>query len=701
MSDSPPTLVLEIGDLDAKTRAFPLRLIQLDQKGAREKAIAWIPEAKFDLAAVAKELAFDPIETFREEDGVSDSFEKIGHYLYDLLSQTKVKREWDNLKKQHDRLRVLLDIKPKWLASFPWELVRDETNILSVNTSQTFVRSYSPDKLLKKPLGDCWPLRVLILIGARPDDARVLPWKEVRLIEDALHKADRQEQDNKLVHRVVDIEVLANPTLERLRAVYGEFKPHIFHFIGHGELAPNLSAHLIIQSLDPKTNKYEEIKWTPPQIRTTLQTHARIGLPSFVLVNACRSEVAGTKAEDARQAWSIGDVFRSVGVPAVLTMQTDINGEVAGVFAGALYKALAELDPLDVAVAHARNAISDHVKSLEKREWAIPVLTIATPPEDVLQFKPTAAETRLAEIKDCAIFNEISCFSDRVYQRRKLIRGFYPLPPQTADRDLIVVHGQKDSGKSWLARWCMEACALLNNDIRYVEVGGMETKTWFDVLLQIRDGDDTKNNSLLINSPLDPTAFRRFNWELEHRFNGKEPPNIWDETEVPPRKIKLSDPGAKWPEQFAKNTFESFRQAIIQAAQVDNPLIIVLDHFTKNAGITVSDMDNYLIPFLIRPVAQRQFRDENESRTVKFVLVMTEEEFKNFKIAEKVSGFYDVEAPLFEADTFAALLTEHLRRMKPDLLDKNPNAVDVLMAMLDKKTDFSFTDLISIPGMKR
>jgi len=701
MSDLPPTITLEIGELDKEAGRYPLRLFWHGESGLEEKARAEISQDRFDSKTIEAELKFEPIQTFLEEAGASSAFQETGQYLYDLLHQGDVATEWDKLKLAHARLRIQLDVKSKPVAAFPWELICDGPEKLAVDIEQTFLRTYHPEKPITKPKSESWPIRVLMVIGAKDDEDAILPWKEIRRIEAEIHKSDRLRHDNKLVHRMVDIEILRRPGLENLRKDYKEFKPHIFHFIGHGELEANADAHLVISYQDPDTKKYEEIPWTTAQIRTTFQ--GRDWLPRFVLINACRSEDQGAE-DNRRHAWTIGDVFRKLGVPAVLTMQADVNGEAAGVFAGTLYKSLAELEPLDIAVANARIAISNFVKGLDRREWAIPVLTVAIPPEEILQLRPTATAERLLEIKDCAIFKEIDLFSDRTDQKRSLFRGFYPLPPQTANKDLIVVRGQQDAGKSWLARWCMEACALLNNDIRYVEVGGMETKTWLDVILQIRDGDDTKNSSLLINKPLKRAAFHKFNWELEHRLTGKEPPNVWDGTVVEPRKIKLSDPAANWPPNFEKNTLESFRQAIIQAAEINNPLIIVLDHFTKNAGITVPEMEHYLIPFLIAPAARRQFREvlsETESHSVKFVLVLNDDEFEKFKIGELVSGPYEVEAPLFKPEKFAELLAEYLRRIKPDWPEEKQAAtVPALMNLFEDKSAFSFRDLNSIPGLK-
>ncbi|MGH9908085.1 MAG: CHAT domain-containing protein, partial [Pyrinomonadaceae bacterium] len=472
MNNIPPTLTLEIGELNKAK--YPLRLIFNGRKNPEERARAEITKKELESPRLK-----NPVETFLAEAERSEIFQELGQYFYGLLHQGDVAKEWDRLKAKHERLRVQLDIKAKEVSSFPWELICDDNlERLAANPAQTFVRKYQPAKPISEFKPDSWPLRVLIVIGAREDDADVLPLKELRRVELEINNHNRKQAENYLVHRMIDIEVLPCPNLEQLENSYKEFKPHIFHFIGHGQLRGKNSAQLLINHLDSE-NKYHQISWTAGDIVNSFTGWG--WLPNFVFINACRSDSKNPSSEENRkQAWTIGDVFRGLRVPAVLTMQADINGEAAGIFAGALYKSLAALDPLDTAVAHARRAISNFIKGFDKREWAIPVLTIAIQPENILPLRPKAPIELLAKIKDCVAFEEIAYFSDRKPERRTLIQALYPLPPQTATKDLIIVRGEQEAGKSWLAMWCMEACALLNHDIRYVEVGGNESKTWLD-----------------------------------------------------------------------------------------------------------------------------------------------------------------------------------------------------------------------------
>jgi hypothetical protein len=661
MSQIPPTITLEIGLPDQTSGEYPLRLLFHGQQGLEEKATAKIAGATLERG----NLDPDPVRTILETVDDSADFEKIGENFYKLLHQGDVATAWDAYKANHRRLRIQLDIKPPLVASLPWELICSNLDRFAVDPEQTLIRTYTPTRAPEKLKPDSWPIRVLIVVGAKDEDLDVLPLEEIRWIESQIYKYDRQDPENHLVHRVIDIEILKRPSPDQLKKVYKtDFKPHVFHFIGHGGINANNKAYLVINHLNPLTSQFEPIHWTVDDIMNDIRDWK--WTPRFVFINSCRSESKNQDYEEnKKQAWSIGDIFRRLGVPAVLTMQADINGRVAGVFAGSLYKSLAELDPLDTALGHARSSAKTAAGGFDKREWAIPVLTVAVPPEEILPLKPKAEH--LNEIKNCTAFKEIEVFSDRQEERRRLIRGFYPLPPEIENRDLIVVKGGQETGKSWLVKWGMEACALLNHDIRYVEVGGEDSKTWLDILFQIRFGNEGQRSSLLLHNRLDDAAFQRFHWEIESRFKGHKPPPAWDGTVVPPRQLKVADPDAKWTPDFIEETFKSFRTSLVQSAKINNPLIIVMDHFTKNGGVIEGEMVKYLIPNLLVFAAKKELRDkisDNEVRAVKFILVLTEGEYEDFKIKELIGGNYDVELTNIEPKHYEDAAKEYLYRIR-------------------------------------
>jgi hypothetical protein len=702
MKEFIPTLTLQIGDLDKGD--YPIRLYKYGEK--EPIAEARIPKISFDRG----DWQPDPITKFLEEPEASADFKTIGAKLYSLIHIDDVAEKWDKFVEENAYNRLQLEIIPAEIASFPWELVyRKNVSWLAASNKQTIIRYYENKGAKKAIPDDSLPLRVLIVIGSPDDDEAVSPLDEVRQIEAKLYDYDRDNAENKLSHRMIDIEVLKRPDLTKLEDVYKKIQPHIFHFIGHGGENKDGDVYLGVNypvKKEGTVDEYglKEFEWTYDLIQTNFNAWGR--LPQLVLINACRSEKKGTTHEELRgQAWSIGDVFRNLGVPAVLTMQADINGKSAGIFGAALYKALARLEPLDIALANARNAMLNVAQSTKKRDWAIPVLSVALLPEEIFSFKLPPSD--LTKIKNCVEFREIAAFSDRTEPRRQLFHGLYPLPSTITDHNLVIVNGKTGAGKTWLVKWFLEVCALLGNDVRYVEVGGDKGKTWLDVLLQIRHGDDVKQHSSLIYEPLNESAFSQFYWELENRYRATEPP-LWEGQPVTVKDdYKLADPNANWSPSFHVETVPSFKQSIVQAAEINKPLIIVLDHFPDNLE---DDMKKQLIPGLIRPAALGELTrsvDEGQVRTVKLIVVLTPEQFRNFDIEMLTGGARcDVPVEYLDWTTFADVATEYLRKFSAyERLnfeeDKIKKAVEGVAALLPEKEPYPPSVLKSYDYLKK
>ena len=647
--------------MDEAAKAYPLRLYLHNQNGREPnpKAEAQIPKKKFRWTNSNP----DPVDFFLTQTAQSIDFQRTGFYFYNLLHQGAVATEWDAFVQANRRARVLLDIKPPEIASLPWELINDGLEMLTANPKLTFIRYYEPRGAVHKLPAGALPLRVLIVVGAQDNDQAVLPWKEIWRIKSDIYKL------NRLAYRLIDIEILLRPNSTELQNSYTNFKPHIFHFIGHGGFNIDGESCLLIDYFDSVLQRTAQIQWTARNIYNDF-----LGwnwLPGFVFINSCRSDGTGIVSKESKdQAWSIGDVFRKLGIPAVLTMQADINGAAAGVFAGTIYKSLTELEPLDTALGHARRAVKNYFNTYDKRDWAIPVLTVAAVPEEALPLLQKAPNNIMPAVSNA--FKEIEFFSDRCEPRRTLIRGFYPLIQDTAGKNLIVVRGKKGVGKSWLAKWSLEVCALLNHDVRYVELGGVNTKTWLDALLQISLGNEREKGPYLIYHPLDQNAFQQFNWGLKHRLlEGRQPPMtdilptpiVWNGSNYVIGDKKIEAINQVTPE-FIDETFNSFCDSLQQAASKDSPLVIVLDDF---ADLREEDVKDHLIPKLIRQFAGK------EKSPVKFILVFSNEEYEKFK--NLIGDFQEVTVDFLSPKDFVEVFEEYARYKKPDVPDDTIEAI--------------------------
>ncbi|MFN0084763.1 MAG: CHAT domain-containing protein, partial [Blastocatellia bacterium] len=583
------TIKIEIGDLDPQARAYPARLLHVTEAGEEPRAAHAIPEA----LTLPNQTV--PPEEFRaivlETKGGSNRFREIGEHLFGLLGPVGI--TWDEMRQSGEPVRALLEIHPEKLALLPWELLSRGPDRWAMDPVNTIVRARQYSAGAAEPASIGWPLRMLVVIGAGEtgeDDLAVAAEEELRLIEEALRP----------VNRTIDIEVLSQPEQSDLIKTWEDFKPHIFHFIGHGgETAAGL-ARLRFTLPGKNPGERRNWSWTAEDIFTELRDTQWTARLAFI--NACRSEAASI--EDQKNIWSIGETFRRLKVPATLTMQADVLGTAAGHLAGRFYRSIAEGLPLDAGLARARTHVKTQLPNgINLREWALPCLHLSIPPERVLPIKAARQEPAIMVFKDV-----VEKFVDRQLDRRKFVRGINPLghmsplAPLSEEKarcpNLIIVRGEESSGKTWISKWCMDACAQQDHDLRYVEVVSDRGKDWLDVLLQIRDGDPNRAPLSFIFAPLPEEAFRQFNWELHHRLQGKEPPQRPEGGAgivAPPGRAL---PGARalneLGEHFAKDTVASLHHALEQAAK-DRPLILSLDHFTVgDAKLPAPEMRNYL-----------------------------------------------------------------------------------------------------------
>ena len=125
-----------------------------------------------------------------------------------------------------------------------------------------------------------WPIRLLIVVGV--NDPAIEAQREVEKIEDVL----------RTVNRLVDVEVIEYPTINDLEEKCKCFRPHVFHYIGHGG------------STKGKTHTFSCVAHnkTVRGLRSNRKHVADLGLgPRFAFLNACRSA--------AGQAALAGDVY--------------------------------------------------------------------------------------------------------------------------------------------------------------------------------------------------------------------------------------------------------------------------------------------------------------------------------------------------------------------------------------------------------
>jgi CHAT domain len=642
------TITLEIGKLDANG-TYPLRLWD-GERGTIKVAEGMIPSdlQMNGLRHNPRDFSLFVLTT----DSDDPKFGEIGEDLMTLLQPGGVGQAWANLRQQNAWLRTLLMIEDDALQLLPWELLNEQETRLWLQADQPIIRAASYQwKGANDPLN--WPVRALVVVGSK--DPNIGIEQEVELIEAALRP----------VNRTIDLEVLRLPTKIELTDKLLQFRPHLFHFIGHS--GQNANQNMVLW-LEGKTDADPNEFWTAAEIKNSGELKD-IKL-RFVFLNSCRSGNSAT-LDDQKSVLSISSAFRDRGVPAVLAMQADVQGEYAGRLAAKIYHSLVEGNALDFALIKAREQLINSINNgLLHRAWALPSLMVSKPPEEILLLTPKVADPRRAKlIKQCPEFNKIiPQFVNRKENRRSIVQGFYPILSTDETRHLTIIRGKSGLGKSWIVHWCLEGCATQNHQVRYVPIVDTEGKDWLDVLLQIRDGDSTKRNSL-IHEPLDAAAFADFNWELHHRLQGKDEIPIRNgRTVAPPQKngARLEGLG----EHFARDTFASFRVAL-QLAAGDQPLVLALDDFTKgDVALPEAHLQKYLIPELLFPLV------EEKIIPVKVILILTDREYSLYKIGESLLNglFQEVELKDIPALEFESLAKEYLRSLS---LEATPKEMEI------------------------
>lgn len=491
----------------------------------------------------------------------SDAFGAIGEHLASLLLRDETRQRWEELRgAAPEGLRTLLQIEPAELRLLPWELmVLQKTLFIDRRNPVLRTRRLGAD-----PTQLLVPLRLLVVEGQW--DPAIGTDVEVRAIKRALAEAGGR----------IEAEFLRQPSEQSLRRTYERFRPHVFHFLGHGtHVAGTTEPGLRVQDADGPV-------WvlTCGHFREILSPAPRVAV-----LNACRSgEVADVR--------DLTDALFDGGAVAVIGMQGDIKGDAAATFGGELYKALAGEEPVDAAVARARREVFAKVGNVQKnRDWFLPSLTTRVPPEQVL---PLACPLPVGErqVVNLRFASLIEGFVDRVEERHRLVEGIDPEPGTDPVR-LIVLAGTSDTGKTQILHWIRRRCALRGRRVKYVDFRGDAAADFLPALCTIRDTPEDVP-SLGAHAA---GAFARFNYDLGFLAAGKlpvEPEGALPVVDPAPTAGALPD-GAVG---LIDRTFQSFRDAL-GAATAEQPLVLILDHLD---GLLRPGFQNALYPQLIRKI---------------------------------------------------------------------------------------------------
>ncbi len=304
-----------------------------------------------------------------EELNNSKQARSLGEALFDAIFDEVLRQEFVNFYQEAVRdkkqlLRIELDIDEQTMpevAALPWEFMclPASANLgeLWLGTDPNLVFSRRRTQWYPAPpiqLEEGEKLRIALAIAA-PKDLGTVKYEDVQEALQAL--ADNQSER-------IEFLPVVNPANPSAINELLEQKPHIFHFIGHGQLQ-NAEGEGVGQIALVK-KVFNTALWVDAGFFAGLfKRH----LPGVVLLQACESGRLS-----ASQAFAgVASKIVEENIPVVVAMQYEVSNITASQFAYEFYERLAKGEPVDIAAQNGRYtiAIEDQYR---KRDFATPVV---------------------------------------------------------------------------------------------------------------------------------------------------------------------------------------------------------------------------------------------------------------------------------------------------------------------------------------
>jgi hypothetical protein len=253
------------------------------------------------------------------------ALESLGRSLFEAVFKDDVYAAlWRSLDKAGEagldlRIRLGLGQAPE-LIDLPWEVLYFPTRGTYMAADRTtpvvrYLELFEGAPALPVDL----PLRILA-VAASPRD---LPELNVASEREKLEKALAPLAEAKAVQ-----ETWADDgTLGGLSRALDEGRPHVVHFIGHGEWDATEGSGVLAFEAGPKDRR-----WTGVRADTLAEAFRGSASLRLVVLNACEGARTGRRDTFA----GVAQALVRAGMPAVVAMQFPISDEAAIHFSGAL-----------------------------------------------------------------------------------------------------------------------------------------------------------------------------------------------------------------------------------------------------------------------------------------------------------------------------------------------------------------------------
>lgn len=304
----------------------------------------------------------DLIDRFERGELAPGEVSKVGRELFDaLLGQD----DWSAISRRarKDPQRVV-EIALSWpsdqfaLHRLSWEAMHDGKHFLGnyrdFPVAITRIVSDAEDVECRGPVSA--PARVLFAIGAPIDDPSIRRGAEVVGL---LRGMERKRSS-------IDSMILDRATLTSLASTCARFKPHIIHFVGHGEFDGERGR----LQLTPEESG--QAGWADGEKLLGAIT-AGESRPEIVLLTGCETAAAGKHMD------SLAAELVKGGVPVSIGMAGRISDPVCRLFTRRFGISLAEGQCLVDAMTHGRSAGLQRQESsaADDPAWALPSIYLA------------------------------------------------------------------------------------------------------------------------------------------------------------------------------------------------------------------------------------------------------------------------------------------------------------------------------------
>jgi hypothetical protein len=286
----------------------------------------------------------------RDRDWRRDEITVIGRLLYRVLLEGEVGdfvlQTLDGLG-SGDRLRLRLAFEAdgadqfRHLPAVPWEYLYYP----GTSNRRGFFLATDPRLILCRYLrlstGQGQFIKAadtsmrLLTVVSQPDDPD---------LGEVVYEPVLKEIDDLAAGLPISTSMVYNPTTDGLEEALREHKPHILHFMGHGDYEQEKDEGRIALASDDGG-----VRWVPDWSLGEILQHAD-AVPRLVVLHSCDGGRVNYQANFAGMA---PQLIRT-GVQCVVAMQYAVTNRVAIDFSTAFYRRLAAAAPVDEAVQEGR-----------------------------------------------------------------------------------------------------------------------------------------------------------------------------------------------------------------------------------------------------------------------------------------------------------------------------------------------------------